>query len=276
MRHLFVSVPRGGGEEVLRVAELHGGGNLVRFETVSPSVVAAVFSWLMRQETATAAMVSVSEISSATVLLPLAAGAAGALNLVQSERSSLVSRAAVSVLVAASLAPPAGIIGMGAALGEWNIARSGGFLLILQLAGINIAGSLVFRSFGLSPQGVRYERGRNGVFSATLTVSLVILAGLLWLQLSHPPELQRAAAAIQRIVNDSGVAAPVEANVRFTRADISGQNTMLAVVYVQRMTSAPVAEVRGQLARAIQRRLQQEFNVTPLVALTVLDADEPN
>lgn len=55
-------------------------------------------------------MLQNSQISIAAVLLPLAAGAAGALNLFQSERSSLVSGAATGMLVAASLAPPAGII----------------------------------------------------------------------------------------------------------------------------------------------------------------------
>ena len=61
----------------------------------------------------------------------IAAGAAGAINLMQSERSSLVSGAATGMLVAASLAPPAGIIGMAAAIGRWDMAVSGLFLLLL-------------------------------------------------------------------------------------------------------------------------------------------------
>jgi hypothetical protein len=57
-------------------------------------------------------MVSISRISRVSVVLPLAAGAAGAIHLFQSERSSLVSGAAVSLLIAASLASPAGLVGM--------------------------------------------------------------------------------------------------------------------------------------------------------------------
>ena len=54
--------------------------------------VAGVLSLLSRQQVATEQMVQVSQLSSTSVLLPLVAGAAGALNLVQSERNSLVSR----------------------------------------------------------------------------------------------------------------------------------------------------------------------------------------
>ncbi len=42
-------------------------------------------------------------------------------NFVQSERSSLVSGAAVGMQVAASLAPPAGLVGMAIAIGRWDI-----------------------------------------------------------------------------------------------------------------------------------------------------------
>jgi uncharacterized hydrophobic protein (TIGR00271 family) len=248
------------------------------FSALSVTItVAALFSWLFRQDVATATMVAVSEISSATVLLPLAAGAAGALNLIQSERSSLVSGAAVGVLVAASLAPPAGIIGMGAAIGQWDIVKSGAFLLMLQLAGINLAGSLVFRMHGLTSQGVRYDRGRNDVFAITLAASALLLAGLLWLQFANPPELQRAtrsqraAAEIQTIVNGSGLAQPVEIDVRFTRADIADQNTMLVVAYVQRTSAQPPDQIRTRLVADIQRQLRSNFNVTPLVSLTVLE-----
>jgi hypothetical protein len=75
-------------------------------------VVAALLTWLLQQENASSLMVSISRISRVSVVLPLAAGAAGAIHLFQSERSSLVSGAAVSLLIAASLASPAGLVGM--------------------------------------------------------------------------------------------------------------------------------------------------------------------
>jgi uncharacterized membrane protein len=61
--------------------------------------VAAALSLILRQDIATSLMIERSQISSVAVLLPLAAGAAGALNLVQSDRSSLVSGAATGMYV---------------------------------------------------------------------------------------------------------------------------------------------------------------------------------
>lgn len=136
-------------------------------------VGAFVLSLLLQQETATAMMIDQSQISSVALLLPLAAGAAGALNLVQSERDSLVSGAAAGMLVAASLAPPAGIIGMAMAIGQWQMARGGVFLLALQLVGINLSGSLVFRLFGLSAQGIRYNRGKRIIGQISTTASII-------------------------------------------------------------------------------------------------------
>ncbi len=72
-------------------------------------LVAWGLSLIMQQKIATDQMVATSTISSVAVLLPLVAGAAGALNLCQSDRNSLVSGAATGMLVAASLAPPAGV-----------------------------------------------------------------------------------------------------------------------------------------------------------------------
>ncbi len=152
-------------------------------------ILSGVLSLVLRQEVPTVLMVQTSHISSVAVLLPLAAGAAGALFLVQSQRSSLVSGASVGVLVAASLAPPAGLIGMAGAIGAWQMAMNGLFLLLLQLLGINLVGSIVFRVYGLSARGARYDRGKAWLFPTTLVLALGALAGLLFWQFSAPPTL---------------------------------------------------------------------------------------
>lgn len=70
----------------------------------------------------------------------------------------------------------------------------------------------------------------------------------------------------------------VDADVRFTRANIAGQNTLLGVVYVQRnSTTLPAEEIRAQLTAAIHTRLRaQGFNVTPLIDVNVLEAPAEN
>lgn len=240
--------------------------------------VAFVLSLLFRQRIATPQMVSSSRISIAAVLLPLVAGAAGALHESQSSRTSLVSGAAVGMLVAASLAPPAGLIGMAAAVERWDMIKSGLFLLLLQLAGINLAGAAVFRLYGVSPTGNRFAGGRRGVFPMIVAAAVLLLGGLLAWQLSSPPNLQRssrserATAVIKAVVNQSGLARLVSSNVRFTRSNVAGQNTLLAVVYVQgRGSATPSSTVRSRLTYRIQMRLQRQgFNLVPLVDVIVM------
>lgn len=240
----------------------------------------ALLSWILQQQIATNLMLDASQISAVSVLVPLAAGAAGALTLVQSDRSSLVSGAATGMLVAASLAPPAGIVGMAGAIGRWDLVTNGLFLLLLQLGGINLSAAIVFRLFGLSTQGARYDRGKSGVFPLSVAVSAIVLGCLLLWQFSDSPNLQRSSLAqrattqVQQVVQRSGIAQVIDTNVQFTRANIQGQNSLLCIVYVQRQpqTTRSNSEIRTELTQAIQTQLQQEFNATPLVDTIVLEA----
>jgi uncharacterized hydrophobic protein (TIGR00271 family) len=231
------------------------------------------------QEIPTESMIRTSLVSSVALLLPITAGAAGALHLCQSERNSLVTAAGTGMLVAASLAPPAGVIGMALSMGDWGMVRSSAFVLLLQLVGINISGTIVFALFGLSPEGVRYKRGRAWVRRGSLAATAAGLALLIAWQFWNEPELQRATQAqhIQQLVHQILEESPdvhlVEAIVRFTRAEIPGQNTLLITAYLQRRsgTDREDAELRAALALRIREAVRQHgFNATPLVDLTVL------
>lgn len=245
---------------------------------------AAALSLLLGQESASAEMIGLSQISVTAVLVPLLAGAVGALTLVQSDRNSLLSGAATGVMVTASLGPPAGILGMAAVLGDGEMIRSAVFLLLLQIAGIQLSGSIVFRLYGVSAEGVRSTRGRKWIFPAALATSLGALALLLTWQLHDPPELQRssraqrAVAEVRAAVQESGLGRVIEADVRFAKSEGPGPPPLLAEVYVQRGAgvSGSAEEVRQQLARAIQDRLLQKgFRVTPLPAVSVVDPPPP-
>ncbi len=243
-------------------------------------LVAALLSFIFQQKAASNLMTQNSQISVVAVLLPLAAGAAGALNLFQSERSSLVSGAATGMLVAASLAPPAGIIGMSLAISRWDMVVSGIFLLLLQLVGINLTAATLFRVYGLSSKGARYNRGKAWVFPIGLILTGIVLAGLLGWQLSNPPEFQRSSRAqratetIQQVLEQGSLVQLVEANVRFTRSNIQGQNTLLGVIYVQPQTGVNLSalEIRDRITAQIQSSLLEEgFNAVPLIDTIVLE-----
>lgn len=243
--------------------------------------VAWALSLILQQDVVTSSMRSTSNVSAVALLLPLVGGAAGALNLVQSERSSLVSAAAVGMLVAASLAPPAGVIGMAIAMGRWDLVENGVFVLLLQLVGINLSASIMFRIYGMSARGARYERGKKSVFPIALGVTILALVGLLTWQFSTAPGLQRTSLSqranteIQTVVKNSNLVQLVEADVRFPSPNIEGQNTLLGTVYVQRKAgvSQSTQQIRDRLTKDIQTRLlQQDFNVTPLISVSVLEA----
>lgn len=248
-------------------------------------VITTLLSLVFRQAIATPQMVERSQVSTIAVLLPLAAGAAGALNLVQSERSSLVSGAATGMLVAASLAPPAGVVGMAIAIGRWDMVTGGVFLLLLQLCGINLSATLLFRWLGLTTRGARYARGQKAIFPIALSFTVLALIGLLIWQLFNSPNLERASLAqranaeVQQVVEQEPTVQLVESNVRFTRSSIPGQNTLLTVLYVQRLPQASESDtaIRDRLTQSIQTQLiNQQVNVTPLVSVNVLEPPHPN
>lgn len=243
-------------------------------------LVAFLLSLVLSQELATLAMIQASKVSSVAVLLPLLAGSAGALNLVQPDRSSLVGGTATGMLIAAALAPPAGVLGMALALGKWSMVHDAAFVLLLQLVGINLAGGLVFRGHGLSPRSSRYARGRESVFRAGVALTVLALGGLLAWQFSSSPALQhdsieqQVAADVERVIAESGLAHLLETEVRFTRTSIPGQTSLLITGFVQSTGSGK--RVAATLERAVEARLQERYNLTPLVKLTVLAPPKSN
>lgn len=277
--------PFAGPAMTLALASAHGDLHLLRRSLIRYFValgvailVAMAMSALLRQDVATSQMVAAAKVSAVAALIPLIAGAAGAMTLVQSERSSLVSGTATGLLVAATLAPPAAVVGMAVVIREWSMAMSGIFLLLLQLTGIQLGGSLVFRYFGeVTHKTTRYNRGNARVFPASLVVSGLVLAGLLFWQFTGSPDLfratreQRTRATIQDIVSSSGVAHLVEANARFTQPNISNQNTLLVIVYVQKDKDSELSteQIDQMLTEQIEERLTSTYQVTPLVDVQV-------
>ena len=242
-------------------------------------VVACLLSLLFQQRIATPQMVERSQVSVVAVLLPLTAGAAGALNLLQTERSSLVSGAAIGMLVAASLAPPAGLIGMAAAIGRWDLTTGGLFLLALQLAGIHLSGAVVFRLAGMSTGGARYESQWRGLFPTSIGIAAAVLGGLLFLQLSNPLALERASlsqrvtAKVQEVVEASQLATLVRAEASFTRPRIPGEEVVLCELYVLQEARDPKA-IKAELSRDVAEAIEREWPfLRPLVNVTVFEKE---
>lgn len=256
--------------------------SVVRYGTAIATTIAvtALLTLAISPEVVTGLMIDTSTISTVAVLLPLAAGAVGAVHLMQSEQSSLVSGAAVGILIAASLAPPAGVVGMAIVLGRYDMALRSGFLLVLQLVGINLSAALMFRAFGLSATGARYRRGKGWLFPLALGATAVALAGLLNWQFDPSPSLERssleqtATATIQSLVQRQPQVSYLTSEVRYVQASAANSNRLMALVYVQE--NAGSGEAATEISQTLSAELKAELSVTlpgttPLVDVTVLN-----
>lgn len=249
--------------------------SVLRYVCALATSIATAFalSVLFQQEIATSMMAEASMRSAVSVLLPLAAGAAGAVNLAQSERSSLVSSAATGMLVAAALAPPAGLVGMGLAIGEMGIVTSSLWALAIQIVGINLAGFVVFRLYGVTTKGARYPHGKSPITYLALFLTVLAGAGLLYLQFSTPQQLQqsslaqRVTAEAQEYVEGREDLTLLFANAQFSRAKPAGQNPVLVTLHVQ----GDLGESEKQaLAARIRNRIERELPVDALVDIIVV------
>jgi uncharacterized hydrophobic protein (TIGR00271 family) len=244
-------------------------------------LLAAGATWIFGQQAVTTQMVDLSQTASLAPLLPLILGAAGAFNLTQSDRSSLVPGTATGMLVAASLAPPSGLIGIALVLEEWAMARTGIFLVLLQLAGINLTGTLIFRLFGVSAEYKPFGRPDKYIFPVVVTITAAAFVGLLAWQFSNPLWFERASLSqravghVQEVVDTYPWAETVEVSARFTRSEVAGQNSLLIVVYAQLVPDALLQDdvIRAELRDAIDERLaQEEPDITPLVNLQLFQS----
>lgn len=156
-------------------------------------VASFVMTLLFPLKTLTPLMEEISQVSKFAILLPLVSGFAGAVNICQSERDSLVSGAAVGILVAASLAPPVGLVGAGMYMMDWQVVLSGLFRILLQLLGIHITATLVFYFYGkVSPRGVRFLKGNKMTGLITTGVVIAGIVAMMFWQFSQPPFLRKA------------------------------------------------------------------------------------
>lgn len=256
--------------------------SLLRYFMAIGAAILTTFliSFLMQQQYATPMMVSVSHISVVTFLLPLVAGVAGGINLVQSERDSLVSGAAVGMLVAASLAPPTGLIGMSLNFGNWQLIRSGVFLLIFQLAVIQLTAALVFRVLGkVTVKGVRFASGREYVFRLSMVVSGLVVAGMLYWQFARQPALQKASLNTQitevmrtELSKLKGIET-IEVSARFTRGTLPNLNPVICELYLYNRNDSLTDEQVKQLVQDIlyKRIKAKNWGADPMFDITILD-----
>jgi hypothetical protein len=127
-----------------------------------------------------------------------------------------------------------------------------------------------------------YARGSGRFSWLTGGAAAVLFAGLLAVQVWSPEPFlvrssleQEARTLVIRELQGMPEGFLASADVRFTRADIPDQSTLLIVLHVQRRDDNGVGD--QELGTGVVERVRRAIddagmNVTPLVDVTVLDA----
>lgn len=244
--------------------------------------IAFVLTLLIGPETETELMSQIGSVTSVALLLPLIAGFAGAVTLLQTEGDNLVSGAGIGILVAASLTPPASLAGMAAALGHWNTVMTGVFQVLLQLTGINVAASIVFMAFGVTPHQSRYTQGRRSRLGIVLTAVALVLAGLLLWQQSASPTLEGKSAAMQarttviKSMRERDDAILVDARTSYMETALRGGRAILVQARVlPEIAPANDEAYRQEIADYLRGRLDSEKLGAPVLMEVTLVSGPP-
>lgn len=244
------------------------------------AAVSAVLTAVIGPEIASELMVDVLGVTTAAVLLPLAAGIAGATFLVHSEHSSLVSGAAVGVLVAASLAPPAGGLGMALALGRSDLVVHAAFVIALQLTGITLTAVAVLWLYGIRPDLRRYGGGHGRLLPLGMGAAALLTVVLVAAQLASAPTLtqgtraNQAAAVVSDVIEGRGDLGllQVDASVASAR-DAEPPRIVAEVTVEQHDTAGRPPVVRERVTSLLRGELAERLpDVISYVDVTVLDA----
>lgn len=226
-------------------------------------------------------MSEISQVPSIALFLPVMAGLAGAIGLVNPERNSLISGAAFGLLISASLAPQTSMLGIAVATGKINGIKSASFILLLQLIGIHLASSLVFRLYGsVSPRRIPLVNGTPKAFISSVALALALGAGMIYWQFSTKPDLQEATiqTQIHTIIKDAAEELPqvdlAEANVSFTETKEKTINPVLCEIYIIKVAAYynPYAYteytdklIQLRLKERIKEKIKEKnLNVTPI------------
>jgi len=245
--------------------------------------ITGLLTLLSNQNFTTDLMVNVGHLSRVAALLPVVAGVAGSFTLIQSERSSLISGSTVGMLVTTSLAPPAGLLGMVLVMQKWDLVINTIFILILQLVGINLAGSIMFRLFGLNTSLSRFERGKKWIFYGGLALNLVSLVGLLFWQFSGTLDLQRTSEEtkvnqnVLEVVQQSDLVIPIEVDANFYSTETYGENTLLVNIYAQISETNEFSEEAIKIVlteKIINVIKDQNPDIVPFIDITLLKAPQ--
>ncbi|MCJ7715471.1 MAG: TIGR00341 family protein, partial [Anaerolineales bacterium] len=192
------------------------------------------------------------------LFIALASGMAGAYALSRKE----VSAALPGVAIAAALAPPLSVVGLGLANGNMQAAGGALLLFVTNLITISLAGVMIFTLLGIHPLNLQPEikkRVRRGITGMVLLV--VIITFPLGIIMNGIIQQNRQDLTIQRVLD----ASPLLEELTELNIDRSqSRNQIVISATVRSPEPLSQAEV-NELARALEEELQR-----PLILNVIL------
>ncbi len=199
----------------------------------------------------------------------LASGAAGAYAVARKD----VAASLPGVAIAAALVPPLGVIGVGLAMGDPQIAGGGGLLFSTNLIAITLAGSVTLLLLGFRPtaRAEREVRLRYGlVVSLALLAVIAIPLGVVFVDSIQESRLRRTIDHVLHLQLEEVTDLEV---VDFAFEERGDQLEVSATVYARSPVTEIFVEVtRDQLSQALNRPVSLHLMSIPVEDL---EASEP-
>jgi uncharacterized hydrophobic protein (TIGR00271 family) len=188
------------------------------------------------------------------LFIALASGMAGAYALSRKD----VSAALPGVAIAAALAPPLGVVGLGIALG--NMPAAGGALLLFttNLITISLAGMIIFTLLGIHPLNLQPEvkkRVRRGISGMLLLVILITIP--LGIIMNGIIQTSRQDLAIQTYLQDS----PLLEDASYLEIERSQSEDGLLISVTVRTSNPLTQEQVNDLDRELEVVLDQPLTL---------------
>jgi uncharacterized hydrophobic protein (TIGR00341 family) len=254
---------------VMNDREMVRQGGAAQLYGLAIAVVGAlVFTGLLRVAGVVPAALDVTTIAQVTkraspgllsLVVALAAGAAGAFGLATALPVSLVG-----VMIAAAIVPAAAAVGIGLAAGHLEVALGAGSLLVANTLAINVVGVVVLRLFGYrqahAPDNLR-PAGRTVRIATTALVLLTAAAAgaVLFQQMAFENTANEAVGeALDRQRYADLELRAVQAEFNDRGAFDSSQRV---TVVVARPTDSPYPNLADEIARQLARRIDQRVSV---------------
>jgi uncharacterized hydrophobic protein (TIGR00271 family) len=248
-------------------------GSTVR-ATLLAIALGALLCLLVPSASATPEILSRARPSLLDLAVALASGAAGAYALCRKN----VSEALAGVAIAAALVPPLAAVGVGLALGRWDIAGGALLLFVTNLLAIAAAGGLVFLLLGFAPPATEKARrstlGRGLLGTAMLLLAITVVLALLTAESLRAARLDQA---IQASVASEVATVPGTELVQAT-STVGSDGTLQLNVTVRSTRQFSYTEVlamQKEIAAKLQRPVALLLTVIPAVRMNPLVPPTP-